>query len=87
MLVVEEDKVVGALTDGDIRRAMLAGKTTKTCVVDCYTRNIKSVKINDGIGTAVDLLKNESIKFLSVVSEDEKLENIFTKNQLHTLLL
>ena len=79
LIVVEEDKVVGALTDGDIRRTMLAGKTTNNCVADCYTRNIKSVKINDGIDTAVDLFKNESIKFLPVVSEDGKLENILQK--------
>ena len=55
LIVVEDNKVVGALTDGDIRRAMLTGKTTSNLVADCYTRQIKSVKINDGIGAAIDL--------------------------------
>ena len=87
LIVVEEDKVVGALTDGDIRRAMLAGKTINSSVADCYTRNIKFVKINDGIGIAVELFKNESIKFLPVITDEGKLVNIFTKNQLHALLL
>lgn len=87
LIVVEDNKVVGALTDGDIRRAMLTGKTTSNLVADCYTRQIKSVKINDGIGAAIDLFKNESIKFLPVISEDRELVNIFTKNQLHALLL
>ena len=87
LIVVEENKVVGALTDGDIRRAMLAGRTTSSHVADCYIRNIKSVYISDGIGRAIDLFKNESIKFLPVVSGDGKLVNIFTKNQLHALLL
>lgn len=87
MIVVEEDKVVGTLTDGYIRRAMLAGKTIDSSVAECYTRNIKSIKISNGIGTAIDLFKNESINFLLLISEDGKLENIFTKNQLHALLL
>lgn len=87
LIVVEEDKVVGVLTDGDIRRAMLAGQTIDSRVAECCTRSFKFVKINDGIGTAIDLFKNESIKFLPVISENGKLENIFTKNQLHALLL
>lgn len=88
LIVVDDDKVVGTLTDGDIRRAMLAGKTINgSCVEECCTKKFKTIRSSDGIGVAIELFKNESIKFLPVISGDGKLENIFTKNQLHALLL
>lgn len=87
LIVVNEGKVAGAITDGDIRRALISGATVDSLVEDCYTRNIKYVNISDDIGIAVDLFKNESIKFLPVVSQSGGLANIFTKNQLHALLL
>lgn len=63
LIVVEDNKVVGALTDGDMRRAMLTGKTTSNLVADCYTRQIKSVRINDGLGVAIDYLKMNQLSF------------------------
>lgn len=87
LIVIEDNKVVGAVTDGDIRRAMLTGKTIDNHVAECYTKNIKYVYISDEIGKAINLFKNESIKFLPVIQQNRELANIFTKNQLHALLL
>ncbi len=87
VVVDESEKVIGTLTDGDIRRAFISGSSTDSMIADIYTRNFKSLYASDGIPQAIELFKNESIKFLPVVDDGKKLVNIITKRQLHTLLL
>lgn len=88
-LIVEDfsGRVVGTLTDGDIRRAFIKG-----CGIDCsissvFTRHFQYLRIQDGLKRATELFKNSAIKFLPVLDDEEKLLNIITKNQMHALLL
>lgn len=87
LIVVHDNKVQGVLTDGDIRRALIDGKNVDDLVMECFTKNIKCLTVHDTIGVAIELFKNESIKFLPVVTDSGELGNIFTKNQMHALLL
>lgn len=87
LLVLQSGKLVGTLTDGDIRRAFIAGKVVDDFVNDIYNRNYKSLNIKDDIGTVIDLFKNESIKFLPIIDSEGMLKNIVTKRQMHVLLL
>lgn len=83
----ESEKVIGTLTDGDIRRAFISGSSAQNRITDIYTRNFKSLYASDGIPQAIELFKNESIKFLPVVDDEHRLVNIITRRQLHALLL
>lgn len=83
----EENKVIGLLTDGDVRRAFITGISKKALAGDVCRKTIKSLHVSDGIPAAIDLFKNESIKFLPVLDDAGRLVNIITKNQLHSLLL
>lgn len=88
VIVIDEAAVVhGVLTDGDIRRAIIRGCTVSEVVSKVYTKDARSVKVNDGFETVTELFKNQSIKFLPIVSDDHKLVNIITKSQMHALLL
>lgn len=87
LIVIDGDKVAGVLTDGDIRRAFINGMNIDNLVSECFTRNIKYLTVHDSVGVAIDLFKNEAIKFLPVITDDGELDNIFTKNQMHALLL
>lgn len=88
-LVVIDDNsyVLGTLTDGDVRRAFLKGASVEDGIDDIYTRNPKHLGFSDGVSAAIEMFKNESIKFLPVVDEQGRLINIIIKNQLHSLLL
>ena len=66
---------------------MLKGASINESIEKVYTRKFKYLKLLDGIAKAIDLFKNESIKFLPIVDEDGKLLNIITKRQMHALLL
>lgn len=79
--------VLGTLTDGDIRRAFISGKSIDSAINDIYIKTFKSLRVTDGISSAIDMFKNESIKFLPIIDADGRLQNILTKNQMHALLL
>ena len=88
VIVVDERKqVLGVLTDGDVRRAILKGMTSEAPVSAIYTRSAKTVSIHDGLRSVIELFKSQSIKFLPIVDDKGKLANIITKNQLHALML
>ena len=80
-------EVLGVLTDGDVRRAIIRGRSAKDTISDIYTKDAKIVTLNDEFGTIINLFKNQAIKFIPIIDSNGQLVNIITKNQLHTLLL
>lgn len=88
LIVIDEaNKIIGTLTDGDLRRGFINGKNTNELVLNVYNKNFNKVGINDDFGKTIELFKNPKIKFLPIVNEDNTLRNIITKNNMHALLL
>lgn len=88
-LIVVDDNgvVVGTITDGDIRRAFIAGATIDDGISGIFRHPYKYLRLQDGVSKAIELFKNEAIKFLPILNDNMNLINIITKNQLHALLL
>ena len=82
-----DERVVGVITDGDIRRAFIKGATTECSICDYVVRKFTSLSAKNDISNAIEIFKNKAIKFLPILNEDDKLMNIITKGQLHALLL
>ena len=74
-------------TDGDIRRAFIAGATTNDSINDFVVRMFTSLNIKNDISDAIEIFKIKAIKFLPILNENGELVNNITKNQLHALLL
>lgn len=87
LIVLSKGIVVGTLTDGDIRRAFIAGHALEDDISKIYTQNCTVLISNDKLSKAIDLFKNVAIKFLPIVDENSGLVNIITKNQMHVVLL
>ncbi|MCD8250208.1 MAG: CBS domain-containing protein [Lachnospiraceae bacterium] len=79
--------VLGTLTDGDVRRAFLKGISVDDQISGIYTKTPRCLRLSDGIPGATELFKDEAIRFLPIVDEENRLLNILTKNQVHALLL
>jgi predicted transcriptional regulator len=73
--VVEDDTVVGIITDRDLRR--LSGMLDATRIKDAMTENVITVTINTPIAEAARLLRERKIGGLPVV-EDGKLAGMIT---------
>lgn len=87
VVVDEAERALGTLTDGDIRRAFIRGAMADNGITDIYVRNFRSLRMEDGLPMAIEMFKNESIKFLPILDDKGRLVNLLTKSQMHALLL
>jgi len=81
--VVENEKVIGIITDGDIRRMLSERDSLKDVLAkDIMTKNPKTIQVTNLVSEALDVLENNSITQL-VVLEGEKYIGII---HLHDIL-
>ncbi len=80
-------KVFGTLTDGDIRRAIIADISVEALVSVVAKRDFTYLNSTDQMVDAIPYFKNEAVKFLPILDEDGRLYNIITRAQLHVLML
>ncbi len=88
LICVDEMNVVkGVVTDGDIRRFILSNLTVEASVKDAMTVNSVTCSQYDDFGTISEKFRSRKIKFLSIVDDQNRLLNVITKDQFHTMLL
>lgn len=88
LIVAEDDGiVVGTLTDGDIRRAILRNLPLDNPVKDAMCRNFTYIKSDAGLQEVLLAFQEPRIKFLPILSPGGKLCNLITRRALHVLLL
>jgi mannose-1-phosphate guanylyltransferase/mannose-6-phosphate isomerase len=87
IILDDKDHVVGTLTDGDIRRALLSGKNLNAQIEDIYNKDFKYVYDTDEFGDVVEIFKSIKIDFLPILSHDGSLRNIITKKNMHVLIM
>jgi len=82
-----EKKVIGTLTDGDIRRGLLNSLTLDDEIDKITNKKYKFLTLNSTFDEVCELFKNEKIDFLPVLDKENKLKNVITKKQFHLMLL
>ncbi|MBE6877823.1 MAG: CBS domain-containing protein [Ruminococcaceae bacterium] len=88
LVVTDSDnRVVGTLTDGDIRRSILGGNDLGSPVENSVCRNITYLDKEDGLSEAVEAFKDERFEFLPVMDSEKHLINIITRRNLNIMLL
>lgn len=83
----DDEKVVGTLTDGDIRRALIECNSLSGKIDHIYKQNFTCLELKNSLADAIPIFKNEAINFIPIINDNGCLENIITKKQLHALLL
>ncbi len=87
LFVVDDDRrVVGSLTDGDIRRALIAGALLADSVVSACHKSFRSVR--DGAVDPADLrrFRSEGITIVPVLDGEGRLSDTLDLSRQHTLL-
>lgn len=87
-LFIEDDahKIVGTLTDGDIRRALLSGAKLKSAVKDIMHRSFKSIKKGEADIELLKECRERGITILPEIDEEGKICGIVNLNVRHTIL-
>lgn len=83
--VDSEKKVIGTLTDGDIRRALIAGSTLSDQLV--VNENFTSVGPAAQLDDMIEIFKDSRIDFLPILDSENALLGVITRKQLYVLLL
>lgn len=82
MVIVEEGKIVGILTERDVLNCVAKGKDPDTTVVfDIMSKNVITIEPDKRVEDAVDLMIKYKIKKLPVV-RDDKLIGIITASDI-----
>ncbi|MEO1814743.1 MAG: cupin domain-containing protein [Acetobacterium sp.] len=80
-------RVIGTLTDGDLRRSFIKEMRITDSISTIYNKKFETLSIYDQFNWAIQLFKNPKIEFLPITDNSGKLVNLITKKNLHVLLL
>jgi arabinose-5-phosphate isomerase len=81
--VLEKGKLIGIITDGDLRRMLLSGKALhEVCAREIMTKDPKTISPDILVAQALDIMRSNNITQLPVVNDGEYLGVI----HLHDIL-
>ena len=77
VLVVKNNRLLGTVTDGDIRRALLKGETLGSSVEKVMNKNFKFLPETASEIEAITHMKKETLKQMPILDSEGKIKNIF----------
>ena len=82
LVVDKTDLLLGTVTDGDIRRAILGGKNLEDNVVEIMSRNFTSVSESRNRETVLKLMRRDAIHHIPVVDHKGKIIGLHYLDEL-----
>lgn len=87
LIVVNEDhQMVGSLTDGDIRRGLIAGTELKDSVDKIMHRDFKYIKQEEYDVAHLKLFRDRRIMFIPILDEENHVVNVVNLNKYKSKL-
>lgn len=83
-LITKKKKLIGTITDGDIRRGLLKGYTIQDSLKKIIKRNSITVGPETSYKEAKDIMKLKSILQIPIVSKDKKVLGLHLWNKEYT---
>jgi dTDP-glucose pyrophosphorylase/CBS domain-containing protein len=82
-LVLDADgRLMGVLTDGDIRRAILRGQSLQTCTSEVMNANATSVPVRTSREEMLAVMRGKGIHHLPLVDETRRVVGLTTSDEL-----
>ena len=81
-LVVDSKVLIGLVTDGDIRRAILKGKDLNAQIHEIMQKNFKYLRAPANNRQALSLMKREGLSHIPVLDDNRKIINLFLLEKL-----
>ena len=87
LICLDDEVILGLITDGDIRRSFLDGLTISNVVSEVVSTKFEYLTIDSPFDEVCEKFKSDKIDFLPIVDNNMKLINTITKKQFHLMLL
>lgn len=81
-----QDKMVGTLTDGDVRRALIEGCDLNASLDKVMNRNFHYIRINDLCVEGIRTLREKGITLLPVLTDEKKIQTIYNLKKKKSIL-
>ncbi|MEW7289533.1 nucleotidyltransferase family protein [Aquimarina sp. 2304DJ70-9] len=82
----QNKKLIGSVSDGDVRRALLRGINIEDTVVEVANKNVRFIKQNEIDKDKINSLKEELISLIPIVNTEGKVISIVDLSKKRTLL-
>jgi len=82
VLIVENEKVIGILTERDIIRLIATGKSLEERIENFMTKNPITIRYDEYIQKAALIMRENNIRHLPVVNKEGKLVGIISVRDL-----
>ncbi|MCH4889292.1 CBS domain-containing protein [Acidaminobacter sp. JC074] len=83
----KSNKLLGTVTDGDIRRALLNETSLEESITTIMSTDYEYLQTDSSIDDLISKFKNKKIGFLPILDSKGYLVNFLTKKHLHILLM
>ena len=81
-IVSDKNQLVGILTDGDLRRALLNNKNINSSIEECMTKNPITLKGTEMAIEAVNIMDKSKINCFLITDENQKVIGMLNLNDL-----
>jgi len=81
-IVSNENKLMGILTDGDLRRALLNKKNISSSIEECMTKDPITLKGSEMAIEAVNIMEKSKINCFLITDKDQKVIGMLNLNDL-----
>lgn len=81
-----QERVVGTITDGDIRRGLINGHALDDSIREIMHTDFRHIKLENYSINTIDKIKEQLIGMLPVIDEDGKLVKLLDLKKLRTVL-
>ncbi len=85
-VVTHEDKLIGSLTDGDVRRGLIKGVTIDSKVNDIIQKNPKFIKKGEENIHEIIEYRESNFKILPVLDKEDRVVNVINFRQISSYL-
>lgn len=82
LIVDDENKLLGTISDGDIRRSLINGKTLETNVVEIMNKNCITSLLGEKKHKLLEIMKMKSINQIPILDQSGKILELITLRDL-----
>lgn len=87
LVVADDKKLMGTLTDGDIRRYLIKNKTLEGRISEICPKSFEYLQVNSDLREVITKFKSRKVNFLPIVDSNGRLINLITKKNFQVMML
>lgn len=82
LVLDEHRRLLGTLTDGDIRRGLLHGASLESPVVEMMNREYRFVSVNHDQAQVLEMMRREDLRQIPVLDEERRVQQLLLMHEL-----